>query len=96
LDFVPHSLFQKLENTAFWKLDLFPNSSEGETPTLLGPLERANHDPVTKRLALRRDPIRVANLNPVSEVRSFKGLSKVGNLNPGTEIGSFEDTQQSS
>jgi hypothetical protein len=25
----------------FWKLDLFP-SSEGETPTLLGPLERAN------------------------------------------------------
>jgi hypothetical protein len=30
-------------NTAFRKLDLFPSSGEGrETPTLLGPLERAN------------------------------------------------------
>jgi hypothetical protein len=27
----------------FWKLDLFPSSGEGgKTPTLLGPLERAN------------------------------------------------------
>jgi hypothetical protein len=26
----------------FWKLDLFPSSGEGETSTLLGPLERAN------------------------------------------------------
>jgi hypothetical protein len=26
----------------FWKLDLFPSSGEGETPTLLGPLERAH------------------------------------------------------
>jgi hypothetical protein len=26
----------------FWKLDLFLSSGEGDTPTLLGPLERAN------------------------------------------------------
>jgi hypothetical protein len=33
-----------LENTTFRKLDLFPSSGEGggETPTQLGPLERAN------------------------------------------------------
>jgi hypothetical protein len=28
-----------------WKLDLFPSPGEGETPTLLGPLER--EEPVT-------------------------------------------------
>jgi hypothetical protein len=33
--------FNELEKT-FWKLDLFPSSGERkETPTLLGPLERA-------------------------------------------------------
>jgi hypothetical protein len=32
-----------LENTTFWKLDLFLSSGEGrETSTLLGPLERSN------------------------------------------------------
>jgi hypothetical protein len=32
-----------LENTMLQKLDLFPSSGEGrETPTLLGPLKRAN------------------------------------------------------
>jgi hypothetical protein len=32
-----------LENTTFQNLDLFPSSGEErETPTLLGPLERAN------------------------------------------------------
>jgi hypothetical protein len=48
LDVVHHSVFQKLENTTFWKLDLFPSSGERETPTLLGPLERANLNPVTE------------------------------------------------
>jgi hypothetical protein len=40
-----------LENTTFQKLDLFPSSGEGrETPTLLGPLERANlKSPESKR-----------------------------------------------
>jgi hypothetical protein len=33
---------KKLENTMFQKLDLFLSSGERETPTLLGPLERAN------------------------------------------------------
>jgi hypothetical protein len=28
----------------FQKLDLFPSSGEWETPTLLDPLERANHN----------------------------------------------------
>jgi hypothetical protein len=28
-DFVNRPLFLKLENTAFWKLDLFPSSGEG-------------------------------------------------------------------
>jgi hypothetical protein len=32
----------------FRKLDLHPSTGEGETPTLLGPLERANFNPVTK------------------------------------------------
>jgi hypothetical protein len=35
-------ILKKLDNTAFWKLDLFPSSGEGETPTLLEPLERPN------------------------------------------------------
>jgi hypothetical protein len=42
----------------FQKLDMFPSSGEGETPTLLGPLEGANlnhwtrmeTDPVSKTL----------------------------------------------
>jgi hypothetical protein len=33
---------KKLENITFLKLGLFPSSDEGETLTLLGPLERAN------------------------------------------------------
>jgi hypothetical protein len=41
-DFVHRPVFQKLENTTFRKLDLFPSSGDGETPALLGPLERAN------------------------------------------------------
>jgi hypothetical protein len=35
---VDHLVLQKLENTAFRKLDLFTSSGEGETPSLLGPL----------------------------------------------------------
>jgi hypothetical protein len=37
-------ILKELENTKFRKLDLFPSSDERgrETPTLLGPLERAN------------------------------------------------------
>jgi hypothetical protein len=35
----------ELENTTFRKLDLFPSSGEErETSTLLGPLERDNHN----------------------------------------------------
>jgi hypothetical protein len=33
---------KKLENTMFQNLDLFLSSGEGETLTMLGPLERAN------------------------------------------------------
>jgi hypothetical protein len=37
--------FWMLVTSTFRKLDLFPSSGEGsETPTLLGPLERANLD----------------------------------------------------
>jgi hypothetical protein len=44
---LPHPV---LENTTFRKLDLFPSSGEGrETPTLLGPLERANLNQWTRR-----------------------------------------------
>jgi hypothetical protein len=36
-------VLQKLENTAFRKLDLFSSSGKGgKSPTQLGPLERAN------------------------------------------------------
>jgi hypothetical protein len=43
LDFVHRPVFQITRNTTFRKLDLFPFSGElRETPTLLGPLERAN------------------------------------------------------
>jgi hypothetical protein len=39
----PSSGILEAKNTTFWKMDLFPSSGEGEvTPTLLGPLERAN------------------------------------------------------
>jgi hypothetical protein len=39
LDFVHRPVFQKLENTTFRNLDLFPSSGEeGKTPTQLGPL----------------------------------------------------------
>jgi hypothetical protein len=37
-------ILKKLENTTLWKLDLFLSSGEGETPTLLSPFERANHN----------------------------------------------------
>jgi hypothetical protein len=41
LDSVHRRELKILENTTFWKLDLFPSSDEGmQTPTLLGPLER--------------------------------------------------------
>jgi hypothetical protein len=46
----------------FQKMDLFPFSGEGrETLTLLGPLERANLNPIIQRLrlALSKGPIRV-------------------------------------
>jgi hypothetical protein len=33
---------EKLENTAFLKLDLFPSSGKWETATALGPSERAD------------------------------------------------------
>jgi hypothetical protein len=33
---------KKLDNTTFWKLDLFLSSAERDTPILLVPLERAN------------------------------------------------------
>jgi hypothetical protein len=44
MDFVCRLVFYKIrENKTFRKLDLFPSSCEGwKTPTLLGPLERAN------------------------------------------------------
>jgi hypothetical protein len=44
---------KKIENTTFQKLDLFQFSCEGKkkkTPTLLGPLERANPNDETAPL----------------------------------------------
>jgi hypothetical protein len=41
---------REIENTVFRKLGLFPTSGEGsETPTLSGPLERANLNPVIRQ-----------------------------------------------
>jgi hypothetical protein len=50
MDFVHRQEFYILENTTFWKLDLFPSlGKRKEIPTLLGPLEKANLDgPVIK------------------------------------------------
>jgi hypothetical protein len=43
LDFVHCLYYKKLENTTFRKAEQFPSSGEGgETPGLLGPLERGN------------------------------------------------------
>jgi hypothetical protein len=43
LDFIHRLEFEILENTTFRKLDLFPSSGEGgKTPTVLGPIKRAN------------------------------------------------------
>jgi hypothetical protein len=44
LDFLHRPVFQRLENTTFRKLDLFPSSGVGggKTPTQLGLLDRAN------------------------------------------------------
>jgi hypothetical protein len=43
--FVHRPILWKLENTTFRKLDLFPSPDEGgDTPTLLGPIERTNSD----------------------------------------------------
>jgi hypothetical protein len=43
---------KKLESTKFRKLDLFPSSGKGETPTLLGPLERANLNHWTTHISI--------------------------------------------
>jgi hypothetical protein len=51
----------------FWKLDLFPSAGEGrETPTLFGPLERANSGQWTKSInpVIERIPVLV-------EIRHF-------------------------
>jgi hypothetical protein len=47
LQFFPSSGVLASRNTTFRKLDLFPSSywGGGKTPTQLGPLERANHNP---------------------------------------------------
>jgi hypothetical protein len=46
LDFELRRSSDILKKTTFRKLDLFPSSGEeGETSTLLGPLERANLTP---------------------------------------------------
>jgi hypothetical protein len=43
LVFVHYLKFYMLENTTFWKLDLFTSSGEGKViPTMLGPLEKVN------------------------------------------------------
>jgi hypothetical protein len=57
LHFVCCPEFEILENTTFWKLDLFTSSSRGrESPTLLGSLEKSNLNPV---------------IDPVSEILCF-------------------------
>jgi hypothetical protein len=50
----------------FWKLDLFPSSGEGATPTLLGRLERANLNP--KKVS---PPHLSTETDPVSEMLCF-------------------------
>jgi hypothetical protein len=54
-DFLHRLVLWKLENTAFRKVDLFPSSSEGETPPLLGLMERANlnHWTILVRVRIR-------------------------------------------
>jgi hypothetical protein len=48
----------------FRKLDHFPSSGEGwETPTLLGPLERANLNQMKGETPTLFDPLERANLN---------------------------------
>jgi hypothetical protein len=59
------------ENTMFRKLDLFPSSGErGETPTLLGTLERANLGIRTRdRLACSIVPLPTTNnISRVTEI----------------------------
>jgi hypothetical protein len=51
LDFVHRPEFYIPKKGMLWKLDLFPSSGKGrDTPTLLGPLERANPNPVSETL----------------------------------------------
>jgi hypothetical protein len=69
LDFVHRPVFQKIENTTFRKLDLFPSSGEGggggKIPIKWGPLVIANHNPW--RLALYKGPNRVGVSPPSPE-----------------------------
>jgi hypothetical protein len=55
LDFIHCSILKKLENTMFWKLDLFTSScEEDKTPTQVGPIERANLNIwITQKLKLK-------------------------------------------
>jgi hypothetical protein len=72
--FITHNS-KKLEKTKFWKLDMFLPSGEGkETPTILGPLERAN---LNHRLALSKGPNRVDVSLPSPEDRNRSTLQIV-------------------
>jgi hypothetical protein len=68
LDFVRRPVFYKLENTTFRKLGVFPSSGEGggETPTLLGPLQRAslNHPVVPSVLHHPQNPLYPLSYEP--------------------------------
>jgi hypothetical protein len=70
--------FSSVLNTALRKLDLFPSSGEGsETPTLLGPLERAslNHR------------CNWSSLTPFSLVTSYEPLGRAYHLKGGGGAG---------
>jgi hypothetical protein len=83
LDSVHHQVFEKLEHT-FWKLDLFPPSAGGDTPTLLGPLEKPtlNHSPQLLQSANLQSPDTLINFNVLSlftNVRVDKALQVIRN-----------------
>jgi hypothetical protein len=65
-----------LENTTFRKLDLFLSSGEGETPTLLGPLERANlnHWTNTGWWTKSKNPVILSD-NDICKIRGFTNVS---------------------
>jgi hypothetical protein len=68
MDFVHRPDFYILENTTFWKLDLFPSSADGsDTPTTMGTSGRANFSPWTLRfLVIQNSELWTKSINPAN------------------------------